>query len=203
MLVTGEDGNERCVSCLMCMFVCPPQAIYIEAEETQLDKERRPKTFDIDFGRCIFCGYCEEACPEIAIVLKDDFELASFLLSVLGEGTFLNLLAFLRRHAPDSCTQEIMRLAAADEARHVAFGMGHLLYRGERDPGLLDRLAMAIEEDDRCVSGADRERAYPDQRQRDQCASPNCPSRLTVGVAHEPPCGVVLASAAVSRKLSK
>jgi len=67
--VTGEDGHERCVACLMCMFVCPPQAIYIEAEETSLDKERRPRIFDLDFGRCIFCGYCEEACPEIAIVL--------------------------------------------------------------------------------------------------------------------------------------
>jgi len=64
---------------------------------------------------------------------------------VLGEGTFLNLLAFLRRFAPDACTAEIMRLAAADEARHVAFGMAHLLYRGERDPGLLGRLALAIE----------------------------------------------------------
>ncbi|MEM7247921.1 MAG: NADH-quinone oxidoreductase subunit I [Acidobacteriota bacterium] len=76
VLVTGDDGHERCVACLMCQFACPPQAIYIEAEETDLDKERRPKVFDIDFGRCIFCGYCEEACPEIAIVLKDEFELA-------------------------------------------------------------------------------------------------------------------------------
>jgi NADH-quinone oxidoreductase subunit I len=76
VLVTGEDGKERCVACLMCMFVCPPQAIYIEAEETEDAKERRPAVFDIDFGRCIFCGYCEEACPEIAIVLKDEFELA-------------------------------------------------------------------------------------------------------------------------------
>jgi NADH-quinone oxidoreductase subunit I len=78
VLVTGEDGTERCVACLMCQFVCPPQAIYIEAEETDQDKERKPKVFDIDFGRCIFCGYCEEACPEIAIVLKDEFELAQF-----------------------------------------------------------------------------------------------------------------------------
>ena len=78
VLVTAQDGTERCVACLMCMFVCPPQAIYIEAEETTQDKERRPHIFDIDFGRCIFCGYCEEACPEIAIVLKDQFELASF-----------------------------------------------------------------------------------------------------------------------------
>ena len=86
VLVTGDDGHERCVACLMCMFVCPPQAIYIEAEETPRDKERRPAIFDIDFGRCIFCGYCEEACPEIAIVLKDEFELASFTREGLVKG---------------------------------------------------------------------------------------------------------------------
>jgi NADH-quinone oxidoreductase subunit I len=86
VLVTGADGHERCVACLMCMFVCPPQAIYIEAEETSLDKERRPRVFDLDFGRCIFCGYCEEACPEIAIVLKDEFELASFTREGLVKG---------------------------------------------------------------------------------------------------------------------
>lgn len=79
------------------------------------------------------------------LVDEPDFELASFLLSVLGEGSFLNLLTFLRRHAPDSCTAEIMRLAAADETRHVAFGMSHLQYHGARDPTLLARLANAIE----------------------------------------------------------
>ena len=26
--------------------------------------------------RCIFCGYCEEACPTEAIVLGHDYELA-------------------------------------------------------------------------------------------------------------------------------
>ena len=93
VLVTGEDGKERCVACLMCMFVCPPQAIYIEAEETEDAKERRPETFDIDFGRCIFCGYCEEACPEIAIVLKDEFELAQFSREdlIFGRGKLLQM----------------------------------------------------------------------------------------------------------------
>jgi hypothetical protein len=79
------------------------------------------------------------------LVGEPDFELASFLLSVLGEGTFLNLLGFLRRHAPDPCTAEIMGLTAADEARHVAFGMAHLLHHAERDPTLRARLAAAIE----------------------------------------------------------
>jgi NADH-quinone oxidoreductase subunit I len=28
--------------------------------------------------RCIFCGYCQEACPTGAIVLRGDFELATY-----------------------------------------------------------------------------------------------------------------------------
>jgi hypothetical protein len=75
---------------------------------------------------------------------EPDFALASFLLSVLGEGSFLSLLAFLHEQAPDPVTREICRLAAQDEARHVAFGIAHLANHAERDPGLLARLALAI-----------------------------------------------------------
>ncbi len=28
--------------------------------------------------RCIYCGYCEEVCPEEAIFLKNDFALAGY-----------------------------------------------------------------------------------------------------------------------------
>lgn len=78
------------------------------------------------------------------LVDEPDFALASFLLSVLGEGSFLNLLAFLQRHAPDRCTAEIMRLVAIDEARHVAFGLSHLQRHAERDPTLVARLRQAV-----------------------------------------------------------
>lgn len=74
-----------------------------------------------------------------------DFSIASFLLSVLGEGTFVNLLRFLHAHAPDPVTGQIARLAARDEARHVAFGMAHLLHRLRREPELRSRLANAVE----------------------------------------------------------
>lgn len=74
---------------------------------------------------------------------EHDFTLASFLLSVLGEGTFLNLLWFLERHAPDPVTRQVAKLAAQDEARHVAFGMGHLQYAISLDSGLRVRLAAA------------------------------------------------------------
>ena len=75
-----------------------------------------------------------------------DFATALFLLSVLGEGTFVNLLNFLNVHAPDPLTRQIARLAAQDEARHVAFGMAHLQYQLARDPALRDRLANATEQ---------------------------------------------------------
>lgn len=76
---------------------------------------------------------------------EPDFAVASFLLAVLGEGSFLALLWFIRDHAPDVCTREVARLAAQDEARHVAFGLAHLARHAALDPGLLDRLAAAIE----------------------------------------------------------
>ncbi len=76
---------------------------------------------------------------------EPDFTLASFLLSVLGEGTFLNLLWFLQQHGPDPVTRRVAQLAAQDEARHVAFGMGHLQYQISKDAGTLDRLAAAVD----------------------------------------------------------
>lgn len=76
---------------------------------------------------------------------EPDWSLASFLLSVLGEGTFLSLLSFLERAAPDRATRQASRLVLQDEARHVAFGLAHLTEEVASDPGLRDRLRSAIE----------------------------------------------------------
>jgi hypothetical protein len=76
---------------------------------------------------------------------EPDFTLALFLLSVLGEGSFLNLLAFLERHAPDPVTAAIARLVLQDEARHVAYGLAHLELAVRADPTLRDGLALAIQ----------------------------------------------------------
>ena len=76
---------------------------------------------------------------------EPDFSLASFLLSVLGEGTFLNLLSFLETHAPDGVTRQITRLARQDETRHVGFAMAHLEYQITMEPELRSRLRAAVE----------------------------------------------------------
>ncbi|MDQ4133253.1 MAG: ferritin-like domain-containing protein [Actinomycetota bacterium] len=80
----------------------------------------------------------------LTLLEEPDYATAHFLLSVLGEGTFLSLLSFLERHGPDPVTRQVTRLALADEARHVAFGMGHLQEVVAADPGIRARLATAI-----------------------------------------------------------
>ena len=34
-----------------------------------------PLEFEINMLRCIFCGYCQEVCPEEAIFLQKDYSL--------------------------------------------------------------------------------------------------------------------------------
>ena len=84
---------------------------------------------------------------------EPDFSVAEFLLSVLGEGTFISLLNFLHAHAPDPVTRQIARLAARDEARHVAFGMTHLMARLKQEPQFRTRLANAVQARNDALSG--------------------------------------------------
>lgn len=60
------------------------------------------------------------------LLSQDDFGKASFLLHVLGEGTFMELFHLLLEIAPDEATHEIVARSLEDEARHVAYGVGRL-----------------------------------------------------------------------------
>lgn len=80
----------------------------------------------------------------LSLVELRDFTEAAFLLSVLGEGTFLDLLKFVERHAPDEATLVLAQRARADETRHVHFGLAHVRHALGHDPALYGRLEAAV-----------------------------------------------------------
>lgn len=79
-LVKDPDGREKCVSCQLCEFVCPPKAIRITPGEIQNEEhahvEKAPQEFEINMLRCIYCGFCQEVCPEEAIFLQEEYTLS-------------------------------------------------------------------------------------------------------------------------------
>jgi NADH-quinone oxidoreductase subunit I len=83
-LVRDPNGREKCVSCQLCEFVCPPKAIRITPGEIPADQpdrahvEKGPQAFDIDMLRCIYCGLCQEVCPEEAIFLQNQYSMSGY-----------------------------------------------------------------------------------------------------------------------------
>lgn len=88
VLQRDENGLEKCVACFLCSAACPANCIYIEAaENTEAQRisagERYARTYNIDYSRCIFCGYCVEACPTDAITHGHSIELAPYDINAM------------------------------------------------------------------------------------------------------------------------
>jgi hypothetical protein len=75
------------------------------------------------------------------LVLIDDYEHASLLVDVLGEGQILDVFKIVHDLAPDEATRRIVLLSRRDEARHVSYGVARLRHRLEtaRDPEAVGR----------------------------------------------------------------
>jgi NADH-quinone oxidoreductase subunit I len=65
---------------MLCETICPAKCIRIVAEDSpDVMVEKRAKSFDIDLGMCVFCGYCVEACPVDAIHMDaNQVEISSY-----------------------------------------------------------------------------------------------------------------------------
>ena len=115
---------------------------------TQLADEARH--IDVFLKRARLCGVglgissVTTSRSLLSLMQTEDFTEAAFLLSVLGEGTFLDLLNFIERYAPDEATAELVRRAKNDESRHVHFGLAHVRYGLANDPNLYGRLEAAV-----------------------------------------------------------
>jgi len=67
------SGEERCIACELCEYICPAQAITIDMF-ARLDGSRRTVKYDIDMAKCIYCDFCQEAYPVNVLVESANFE---------------------------------------------------------------------------------------------------------------------------------
>jgi NADH-quinone oxidoreductase subunit I len=71
------------VGCSLCAAACPADCIrVVAAENDPADRvsagERYAAVYEINLSRCIFCGYCEVACPFDAITMGHEYEMADY-----------------------------------------------------------------------------------------------------------------------------
>ena len=76
-----------CTSCMICVRECPTWCITVDAHQEEREEGgRRPikvnilDKFEVDYGLCMFCGICVDACPHDALFWAPDVE------NVLKEG---------------------------------------------------------------------------------------------------------------------
>ncbi|MCK4738712.1 MAG: NADH-quinone oxidoreductase subunit I [Deltaproteobacteria bacterium] len=89
-----EKGRELCVACELCSKACPTDCITVVPMEDDNGvgiSDRIAKIWEVNLVRCLFCGYCEDACPTLAIRLGRDYEAATtdFSTMVLNKETLL------------------------------------------------------------------------------------------------------------------
>jgi len=73
-LVYEQDtGEEACIGCRLCEYVCPPAVIKVEM--LKAEKRNYAKTFTLELYACEFCELCVQVCPTDAIVMTRSFDL--------------------------------------------------------------------------------------------------------------------------------
>jgi len=87
-----EWAQARCTRCGKCAVNCPTQAIELETSGAY---------WSVTAKKCIFCGYCEDACEHKAISLGSAYELAE--LGVGRPEGFYNKSVHIRHLDSGSC----------------------------------------------------------------------------------------------------
>jgi len=79
LVVDPDTRKILCDGCGQCEKACPLKLISIEVDINN----KELKSFCIDISRCMFCGFCEEACKKNALKMSFNYELTENDLSAL------------------------------------------------------------------------------------------------------------------------
>ena len=71
----NETGEENCIGCRLCEYVCPPAVIKVEM--LKAEKRNYAKTFTLELYACEFCELCVQVCPTDAIIMMKSFDLST------------------------------------------------------------------------------------------------------------------------------
>ena len=70
-----ETGEENCIGCRLCEFICPPAVIKVEMLKGE--KRNYAKTFTLELYACEFCELCVQVCPTDAIIMMKSFDMCT------------------------------------------------------------------------------------------------------------------------------
>lgn len=70
-----ETGEENCIGCRLCEFICPPAVIKVEM--LKAEKRNYAKLFTLELYACEFCELCVQVCPTDAIIMMKSFDLCT------------------------------------------------------------------------------------------------------------------------------
>jgi NADH-quinone oxidoreductase subunit I len=83
--IAGSRGrhilfHDKCTGCQLCAIACEgiAEAIGMVKVDEQWKHNKKAIMPQIDYGKCVFCGLCVDACPFYALYMTDDYELSSF-----------------------------------------------------------------------------------------------------------------------------
>ncbi len=77
-----ETGDENCIGCRLCEYICPSQIISLELVKGEARKNGKGASytgrFTLDYQACIQCELCVQVCPTDAIVMVRELQEPSF-----------------------------------------------------------------------------------------------------------------------------
>ena len=70
---------DKCTGCSLCAIACENIADCIDMVKVEGKWPKNKKSImpQIDYARCVFCGFCVDACPFDCLYMTPEYELAS------------------------------------------------------------------------------------------------------------------------------